>query len=89
MVPDDIQLLHPSLECCRLHIKKCGGSSRATHFPFSGVKDGKDMLTLGLFEGSDGMVLLVTAHFIRSSRRFNSGAARAARLVASFSIRAS
>ncbi len=49
-VPDDIQHLHPRLECCRLHIKKLGGSSRAAYFPLSGVKGGKDVLTLSLFE---------------------------------------
>ena len=68
-VPDDMQHLHPSLECCRLHIKKLGGSSRATHFPLSGVKGGKDMLTLSLFEGSDGMVFLVTPRFTNMDMR--------------------
>ncbi len=68
-VPDDIQHLHPTLKCCRLHIKKLGGSSRATHFPVSGVKGGKDMLTLSLFQGSDGTVLLVTPHFTNMDMR--------------------
>ena len=68
-LPDDIQHLHPSLECCRLHIKKLGGSSRATHFPMSSIKGGKDMLTLSLFEGPDGTVLPVSPHFTNMDMR--------------------